>query len=107
MNIPVLLLEATIAMVPLVLIKKYVNTKNNWLLFFSLLCYMVMIWCYIVLFKTEKMSTVYTLIHIIQVIIAVFIGVLYFHEKLSFVEVFGVILGLTSMYLLLLNNHSF
>ena len=101
MNLQILFLESVIAMIPLILIKKYVNTKNNWLLAGSLLCYSIMIWCYIKVFKDSKVTEVYSLIHIIQVLIAVLIGVLYFHERLDFQEIFGILLGITSMYLLI------
>ncbi len=56
---------------------------------------------YIKLFKTTELSSSYTILQILQILIVLFIGVLLFNESLTMNKIIGVILGLLSVYLLL------
>jgi drug/metabolite transporter (DMT)-like permease len=100
-NLPLLLLQTIISIVPLVLIKQYINNNNYLLLLLCLLCYSIMIFIYIKLLRNNGLSKVYSLIQILQVIIVVLIGTLFFHEKLTFEIITGIILGLTGIYLII------
>ena len=100
MNIPLILLQTVISLIPVILIKKYITNKNNLLLCICLLCYLIMMILYIKILKTGELSKVYSVIQVLQVVIVVLVGVLFFHEKLSFEVVTGIIMGLVSIYLL-------
>ena len=105
-NIPVLILEIIIASIPLILIKKFTITRNYFLLLLSLLCYVIMIWCYVELFTGNNLAGVYVLVHVSQFVLLALVGLLFLHERLTFPEVFGVILGMASIYLLINHSHS-
>jgi len=100
-NIPLLLLQTIISIVPLVLIKQYIISTNYLLLILCLICYSIMIVLYIKLLRTNALSKLYPVIQILQVIIVVLIGFLFFHEKLTLEIITGIILGLTGIYLII------
>jgi drug/metabolite transporter (DMT)-like permease len=60
-----------------------------------------MIAIYIKLLRNGGLSTVYTIVQILQVILVVLTGVLFFHEKLSLNIITGIVLGLTGVYLII------
>jgi hypothetical protein len=100
MNIPLLLLQIIISIIPLALIKKYILNENTWLLILCLICYSVMIAIYIKLLRNDGLSKVYTLVQILQVILVVLMGILFFNEKLSLNIIIGLLFGITAIYLL-------
>ena len=100
MNIPLLLLQIIISIIPLVLIKKYILNGNVWLLILCLLFYSVMIAIYIRLLRNDGLSKVYTLVQILQVILVVLMGILFFNEKLSLNIIIGILFGIIAIYLL-------
>ena len=100
MNIPLLLLQIIISIIPLALIKKYILNDNYFLLVLCLLFYSVMIAIYIKLLRNDGLSKVYTIVQILQVILVVLMGLLFFNEKLSLNIIFGLFLGIIAIYLL-------
>ena len=100
MNIPLLLLQIIISIIPLALIKKYILNDNTWLLILCLLFYSVMIAIYIKLLRNDGLSKVYTLVQILQVILVVLMGILFFNEKLSLNIIIGLLFGIVAIYLL-------
>lgn len=100
MNIPLLLLQIIISIIPLALIKKYILNGNTWLLILCLLFYSVMIAIYIKLLRNDGLSKVYTLVQILQVILVVLMGILFFNEKLSLNIIIGLLFGIIAIYLL-------
>ena len=100
MNIPLLLLQIIISIIPLALIKKYILNGNMLLLVLCLLFYSVMIAIYIKLLRNDGLSKVYTLVQILQVILVVLMGILFFNEKLSLNIIIGLLFGIVAIYLL-------
>ena len=100
MNIPLLLLQIIISIIPLALIKKYILNDNTWLLILCLLFYSVMIAIYIKLLRNDGLNKVYTLVQILQVILVVLMGILFFNEKLSLNIIIGLLFGIVAIYLL-------
>ena len=100
-NLPLLLLQTIISIIPLVLIKQYIVSNNYLLLILCLICYLIMIFVYIKLLRNNGLSKVYSFIQILQVIIVVLIGFLFFHENLTLETITGIILGLTGIYLII------
>jgi multidrug transporter EmrE-like cation transporter len=56
---------------------------------------------YIKLFETTEISSTYTILQILQILIVLLIGVLLFNESLTLNKVIGILFGLVSIYLLL------
>jgi multidrug transporter EmrE-like cation transporter len=99
-----LLLGATIvAIIPVLLIKKYIQTNNNIYIFATLVSYILLMLAYLKLFRVEgaEVSTIYTLLQILQILVVFFVGILYFNEKISKYKIMGTGFGIISIYFLL------
>ena len=59
-----------------------------------------MIAIYIILLRNDGLSKVYTLVQILQVILVVLMGILFFNEKLSLNIIIGILFGIIAIYLL-------
>ena len=88
------------AIVPIILIKEYIKTNNIIFLILSLFCYLLLIKSYLNIFNKNKISTSYTIIQLLQILIVVIAGVLLFKEKLTIKIIIGIILALLAMYFL-------
>lgn len=56
--------------------------------------------CYVNLFKNGNLGITYTLLQLLQILLVVFMGVLFFGESMKINKVFGIIFGIVSIYLL-------
>jgi len=95
------------AILPLLLIKKYILNKETVniipaevFLVLALFCYLVLMFSYIKIFSKNKVSTSYTLIQLLQILIVIFVGILFFKEKLSKNQILGIILAMISIHFL-------
>ena len=88
------------AIIPILLIKEYTISKNILLLIGSILCYLVLLYSYIIIFNNNKVSSTYTIIQVAQTIIVLFAGVLFFKEKITLSMLLGILLGIGSILLL-------
>ncbi len=105
MNYTILLplVSATIiALLPLVFIKKYLQSNQIIYLIITMILYFLLMLSYIKLFETTEISSTYTILQILQILIVLLIGVLLFNESLTLNKVIGILFGLVSIYLLLL-----
>ena len=59
-----------------------------------------MIAIYINLLRTNGLSKMYTLVQILQVLLVVLMGILFFNEKLSLNIIIGLLFGIIAIYLL-------
>jgi multidrug transporter EmrE-like cation transporter len=91
---------AVVGSFPVVFIKRYIETKEFYLLFLSICFYILLIIGYLNVFKTSSISTVYPLIKILSDIIVISLGIFFFKEVLSIKKYFGILLALFSIYLL-------
>lgn len=82
------------------LIKKYNNTKSNIYLILALIIYILAFILYIKIFQKNNISVSYPFIRISAVILVILFGIYVFDEKISKKCIFGIILGLLSIYLL-------
>jgi len=104
MNYTILLplVSATIiALLPLVFIKKYLQSNQIIYLIITMILYFLLMLSYIKLFETTEISSTYTILQILQILIVLLIGVLLFNESLTLNKVIGILFGLVSIYLLL------
>ena len=88
------------AIIPVLLIKEYTINKNVLYLIFSMMCYLVLMKSYISIFNTNKVSTSYTFIQLIQILLVVLSGIVLFKEKINLQIIAGIILACIAMFLL-------
>lgn len=101
MNKTLLLIFATIvAIMPVFLVKKYTATHNTIYLLFAIICYLTLLYMYILLFSEYTMASNYVLLQIMQIITVIVGSVILFNETLNYVQIMGLIAGITSIYLL-------
>ena len=83
-----------------VFFKKYSINNKNILLIAGLLIYFIgtIFWAFSL--KYEYLSKAISIFTIINLIIVVLVGVIYFKENLSLLNKFGIILGILSMILI-------
>lgn len=82
------------------LIKGYVLTKKYVYIILAMTSYVLLLISYINMLKFSEVSSLYSLIHVLQLIVAVMIGILLFRESISLNKIIGVGLGILSMYFL-------
>jgi len=99
-NLLLLLFVSLVAILPVLLIKRYNINNNPLLLILCLLCYCLLIFLYIGIFKDSNMGIVYTVLQLLQILIVLFVGVLLFGQSLDFYQKLGVVLAFVSIFLL-------
>ena len=95
------LFSSFIAILPIILLKKYIKNKNNIYLLIALLSYLALMRTYIELFNNAEISKTHGISQVIQLIIGMMIGIFYFNESLTTNKIIGLIAGLISVYFLL------
>ncbi len=101
MNFQLLLIVTSIiALIPIIFIKKYINTKNIINLFLAGFFYLLLLLSYVKVFSQSEVTTSYTLLQIIQVLIIVFIGFIIYKETISRDKIIGIVAGLICIYFL-------
>ena len=99
MNYYWITIASIIAILPIFFIKKFILTNNYFYILASLLCYCILIFSYIQLFK-NKVGTIYTLLQVLQVLIVVIGSLLLFKEKIDRNKILGIVFGLLCIYFL-------
>jgi drug/metabolite transporter (DMT)-like permease len=101
MNYTILLIITSIvALLPIFLIKKYINTKIKSYLFLAGFFYLLLLLSYIEVFSHAEVTSAYTLLQILQVLIIVLGGIFIFKENLNFNKIIGIISGVICIYFL-------
>jgi multidrug transporter EmrE-like cation transporter len=96
-----LFVSTIIAILPIIFIKKYIITKEIYNLILAFILYIFLLLSYIKLFETEQVSSSYTILQILQILIMIIVGIMIFNESLTINKILGIIFGLLSIYLLL------
>jgi len=95
-----LIITSIIALIPIIFIKKYISTKNNMYLVLAGFFYLLLLLSYIKVFSQSEVTTSYTLLQIIQVLIIVSIGLFIYKENMSKNKIIGIIAGIICIYFL-------
>ncbi len=90
-----------VAIIPAILIKKYTVTNNYKFLIYAGIFYGALMYSYIKIFSEESLGIVYTILQILQILLVVIFGILYYKEKLTTQKTIGIILGIISIYYLM------
>jgi len=101
MNYFYIILATLIALLPVILIKQYIITNNFTYLIISLFAYIILIISYINIFRSGDIVSFYTILQILQILIAIIIGLVLFKEPITFNKIVGIILSIISITLLL------
>jgi multidrug transporter EmrE-like cation transporter len=104
MNYYLLLLAlcaSIVAILPIVFIKQYIITKQIYNLILAFILYVFLLLSYVKLFETEQVSSTYTILQILQILIMIVVGLMIFNESLTINKILGIIFGIVSIYLLL------
>jgi multidrug transporter EmrE-like cation transporter len=90
------------AILPVMFIKKYIQTNDTAYLFATISTYIFLIITYLKLLElgSVEVSSVYTLLQIMQIIAAFLLGVFYFKEKIYTNKLIGTGLGVVAIYFL-------
>lgn len=101
MNYTILLIITSIvALLPIFLIKKYINTMKKSYLFIAGFFYLLLLLSYIEIFTRKEITTAYTLLQILQVLIVVIYGLFILKENLNFNKIVGIFAGIICIYFL-------
>ena len=71
-----LVFATIIALLPVLLIKQYIATKNIFYLIISLIAYVILIICYINIFSVSNISSTYTILQILQILVVIIVGMI-------------------------------
>lgn len=97
----ILLLFATIiAILPVFFIKKYILSSNMIYIILSIVAYIILIILYIELFKNYEISNNYVILQILQILLVIGASYLLYNEKLNNYQLTGVVMGISSIWLL-------
>lgn len=94
-----LILSSIFSLIPIVLIKQYNTTDNYIYLILTMICYLILTICYINILK-ENISSKYTILQIMQILIVTLIGIFYFNDTFDYIKILGIIFALVAVYLL-------
>jgi len=98
-----MLFGATIvAILPLFLVKQYILTGKWYYLGISILNYLILLYLYVNIFSQPEaeISNLYVLLQIIQILVTVSVGIIYYKEKSKLSKFLGISLGIISIYVL-------
>ena len=95
-----IILAVVISLLPVFLIKQYILSDNERFLILAMICYTILMLCYVSIFKTG-IAVNYTLIQLLQVLLVAIIGGVLFKES---IPVIGILLSITAIYFLMEKN---
>ena len=82
------------------LFKKWSVNNRNILLFTGLFIYFIGTIFWAISLKYEYLSKAISIFTVLNLVVVVLVGIIYFKEDLSFINKIGIILGITSVILL-------
>jgi drug/metabolite transporter (DMT)-like permease len=89
---------ALISALPVTIIESYINNKKTFLLFLTLCCYILLIICYLNIFKIKSIITYYLLIKVLADVIVIFSGIVFFKEVITIKQFIGILFAFLAMY---------
>ena len=95
-----IVLSIIVSVLPLFMVKKYIETDNVLYIMSAVLMYGLLIYLYYRLFCENDMCYIYPLIKIASVVLMVLLGIVYFGEGFNNYKFAGIIMGIMSIVLL-------
>ena len=87
-----------------ILVKYYVSNSCSSYLYAAIFCNILLIFAYVKIFKSNNISTSYSSIKILSIILVAIIGFIFFNEQCNINKILGLGLGMISIYLLSIKN---
>ena len=95
-----IIIASIAASVEVIFIKKYLEAKDWYWVFLSILASLFLILAYVKTFSGQNVSIIYPIIKILSIIIFIITGEIFFNNKLTIRVIGGIIFGVMSIYLL-------
>jgi len=95
-----LLMGALTSAFPILFIKYYDATKEFYWIIFTILCYIFLTYVYVHILKTKDFATQYILIKVLSILLVLMFSIFLYNNKLDTKTIIGILLGITSIYLL-------
>jgi multidrug transporter EmrE-like cation transporter len=87
------------------MIKKYNTTNKLHYILFAVLAYSFLTFLYSQLLKSQDMSCLYSLINIVSILTVIFIGVIFYKEKIDRYSICGIILSIIAILFFLKSSY--
>ncbi len=91
---------AIFSALPIVMVKKYLQTNNNGWILFAIFIYMLLVYQYCSILGEQKISTIYPYIKILSILLVIIFGYFVYDEDITQKKCCGLALGMSSLYLL-------
>ncbi len=99
-GISTIVIVAIFSIIADVVLKKSSENNNMFLLGLGIFLYMIDAVLWFLAYKYSKFSTVGVIYSILMIIISIIVGIMFFKEKIELKEMFGIGLGIISLFLL-------
>ena len=88
------------AALPIPLIKEYTITKHWYWIVSALFSYILLIYAYSIVLSQRNIAVIYPFLKVLSVMLVVVAGIFMFRSNLNTKQWFGLLLGVSSIYLL-------
>lgn len=95
-----IILATIFSALPILLVKAYIDNKNLYWIAFAIIASIILIIPYIKIVRQHNVTTIYSLIMILSIILIIIVDVSLFKEHLTITNIIGIILGMIAIYLL-------
>ena len=92
--------SAITSAIPIPFIKNYTKTNHVMWIILAILSYCLLIYSYTQILHDHNISILYPTLKIVSIIIVISAGIIFFNDKLDLRSIFGLLLGVTSIYML-------
>ena len=99
-NIIWFFIAALAAAIPIALIKVYTETKDMIWIVLSVISYCILIFAYSIVLSERNITIIYPILKVLSIILVILAGFLIFNNHLDMKSLFGILLGIASIYLL-------
>jgi multidrug transporter EmrE-like cation transporter len=95
-----LIITSIIALIPIIFIKKYIVSHNIINLYIAGFFYLLLLLSYVKIFSHSEVSTSYSILQIIQILLIVIIGIFIYKESITTNKIIGIVSGIICLYYL-------
>jgi len=93
------ILSAISIPIALTFVKKYINSKEKFWLLLSLLCYVVVIWTYIIIIPTQNITVAFSILKVLNILIVSLLGYIFYNEVPTLYQKLGILTAIISIIL--------
>jgi multidrug transporter EmrE-like cation transporter len=93
------ILSAITIPISLTFVKQYTKTKDMIWLVFSLICYMIVIWTYVIIVPTQNVTAAFSILKVINILVVALLGFMFYNEIPTFYQKLGILTAIISIIL--------